>query len=622
MTDICIGIDLGTTNSCVGVWINDQVHIIANDLGHNTTPSIVYYDNNSKIVGNMARFRLNRYPKQTIYGVKRMIGQKFQNSWLEEFNYQVEPDQHNNPVIVLPNGNRLRPEEISAQVLIKMRQIAESYLGHTVVKAVITVPAYFNDGQRNATRSAARIAGLDVVRMINEPTAACLCYGLNQLDQESHVLVYDLGGGTLDVSLLSLNGGLFEVLATSGDCHLGGEDFDLELMNYFIATNGFDLTSSQKNKLKTACEDLKRQLSQSDQAYYLLEEFLQGEDFTLEVSLSQWNQICHKLLDRCLAPVDQVLLDAELHYDEIDQIVLVGGSTRIKSIQDRLSKYFKGKPLNKSVNPDEAVAYGAAIQGAILTKNDTSGKTEGMVLVDVTPLSLGLETTGGMMSVIVSRNSSIPCEYTSYYTTIENNQEEVELKIYQGERQLTSDCRLLGTFQLKGIPQMVRGIPKIKVIFKIDSDGILSVQATEEISGINQQVVVGLDSTRLTESEIERLIKEADLSRTQDEQLRLHLENRCKMLETIEDYFRMIGDVECGDNINSVADLNQELMTIKQTIKSLSNNELNQLVEWQKNLENFIPKINNLYQTDKVKNEITTPLIIDICELNSFLQSL
>jgi len=449
-----VGIDLGTTNSCVGIWQNGQVHIITNDLGSNTTPSVVYYDNDRRItVGTLARQRLSRHPKKTLYGVKRMIGQKFHSEWTQEFHYQIIADSDQNPLISLPNGQLLRPEEVSAQVLIKMRQIAENYLGQEVTEAVITVPAYFDDGQRAATKVAAEIAGLKLLRMINEPTAACLCYGLDHLEGSSHILVFDAGGGTTDVSLLSINDGLFEVLATNGDCHLGGEDFDLLLLDHFIQKYQLDhLTVNQRSQLKIACEEIKKQLSQTNEAEYELSNIRRGgneegeeegeDDWVIRMSLAEWEQICRPLIDRAIHLVDQVLTDADVDATDIGQVVLVGGSTRIQAIPRCLSQRFPGVTINRSINPDEAVAYGAAIQAAILSQNDSSGLTDQIVLVDVTPLSLGLETTGGMMSVVVPRNTSIPCEKVAYYTTIESNQTEVQIKTFQGERTLTADCRL------------------------------------------------------------------------------------------------------------------------------------------------------------------------------------
>jgi molecular chaperone DnaK (HSP70) len=631
---ICIGIDLGTTNSCVGVWQDEQVHIISNDLGHNTTPSIAFYDGKTgqKIVGEMARSRLNRFPKQTFYGVKRIIGQKFRSDWHDEFHYDLTEDGDGNPLIKLPWGSSVRPEEISAQVLVKMKQIAESYLQREISKAVVTVPAYFNDGQRAATKVAARIAGLEVVRMINEPTAACLCYGLNQLSSNSHVLVFDLGGGTLDVSLLSLSEGLFEVLATSGDCHLGGEDFDLLLMNHFILREGLDLSSSQKNKLKNSCEDLKRQLSQADRGFALLEDFLPGRDdpdLSLELSVEEWNRLCEGLVTRCLEPVDQVLRDAELSEGDVDQVVLVGGSTRIRIIQESLADKFPGKRLNKSVNPDEAIAYGAAIQGAILNRQDKSGKTDQMVLVDVTPLSLGIETTGGIMSAIVPRNTSIPCEKISYYTTVENNQQEVDIKVFQGERTMTSDCRSLGTFTLTGIPAMVRGIAKIKVVFRIDADGILSIRAIEETSGTEQKVVISSDSTRLSEAEIERLVREAEQSRESDESHRRLIEQRKEISETLEDFSRMLGDPKVTGGAEEKAEMiRSELDGVRQQVRRLKEDkrdngqEMGLLEEIRDRLKKIVlPQISGLYQAPSGQ-PVNDSEEIGIEELNNFLQNI
>lgn len=618
--DICIGIDLGTTNSCVAVWKDGRVHVICNDLGFNTTPSIVHYAEKQVLTGHVAKSKLNKFPKSTFYGVKRLLGQQYQHCWGQEFNYDIVADSNNFPTIKLSEEKTLRPEEISAHVLIKMRKIAENYLGHDVKKAVITVPAYFNDSQRSATKVAARIAGLEVLRMINEPTAACLCYGLDKIESCSNVLVYDLGGGTLDVSLLSLNNGLFEVLATSGDCNLGGDDFDLTLMNYWIYTHSLDLNYNQKNRLKMACEDLKKQLSQSDTAEYLLENFTSDGDLHLELEISKWNEICDDLIKASLKPIYKVLTDSEISEDEIDQIVLVGGSTRIRTIQDQLVKLFKGKQLNKSINPDEAVAYGAAIQAAIVNNQDSSGKTDQMVLVDVIPISLGIETTGGIMSVVVPRNTTIPCEKFAYYSTVENNQVDVKIRILQGERSLADECRLLGTFTLGNIPKCVRGIPKIKVLFKIDADGILNVTAFEEIGQIQQTVTISADSGRLSEQAIKQIIDEAELNFKADEIKRSIIENAKKILSTIKDFERMINDQNKTINSDLQILIFSTLLDFKQrvalatTVKAIADLEIEMR-------ENVIPMMNQLYVT-KIDEQPVTSNVIDFGELNQYLSEL
>lgn len=529
----CIGIDLGTTFSCVGVWVDDHVEIIPNDLGNRTTPSWVAFNENERLIGESAKQQASNNAVNTLFDVKRFIGKKITDSELqddmEHFPFNIVPDQNDFPLIEIEYKGelkRFKPEEISAMILSKMKQIAEDHLNKKVTKAVITVPAYFNDAQRNATKNAAQIAGLECMRIINEPTAACLCYGLHNKDSH-HVLIFDLGGGTFDVSLLELNGGIFEVCATSGDTHLGGEDFDRCLADYLreqfekkhkvkIPETGRQADKASR-KLKNAAEVAKKMLSQTQKTRVQIDSLYDGIDFSCQLTRSKFELICSQAFQRCLEPVRKVIADAGIQRTDVTEIVLVGGSTRIPRIQELLSEYFGGRTLNKSVNPDEAVAYGAAIQGAILSNSDTSGKTKDLLLVDVIPLSLGIETSGQIMSTIIKRNSTVPTEQSAMFSTVEDNQTTVLVQVFEGERKFTKDNHKLGTFELTGIPKAIRGVPKIEVTFKIDANGILSVSAFEKDSQVHQEVTISRDSGRLTEEEIQQMIEDADRFQSEDE---------------------------------------------------------------------------------------------------------